>query len=134
MLEQISIYDLFFENLQLSLLLIIAVVIIIEVIFVKLFVKIVRQGVHFKHFRRGRLIKESRDGGICSLIPIIDRLETEGGILRPVNTRYIGGFTLVVPPGERYLLVRRGIPIRQFHEGERITKIPFFDWVEVIDT
>lgn len=67
------------------------------------------------------------------MIPFIDRLETEGGFLRPIDRQYVNKFILTVPPGERYLHLRRGIPIKECHEGERILRLPFFDWIEVIE-
>jgi hypothetical protein len=107
--------------------------IIILVIYVNHFAKIVRQGIHFKHFRKGRLFREGSGGGLIVRIPFSDVLEVEGGDLRPADKKYIRAFIKTVPPGERYLLIRRGVPIKEYHERERIIRMPFFDWIEVVN-
>jgi hypothetical protein len=48
---------------------------IILVIYVKLFVRIFYEGTLYRHYRRGRLLTESNNGGMVVLIPFIDRLE-----------------------------------------------------------
>jgi regulator of protease activity HflC (stomatin/prohibitin superfamily) len=44
-------------------------------IYIKLFVRIFYEGTIYRHYRKGRLLKESDQGGMVVLIPFIDRLE-----------------------------------------------------------
>jgi hypothetical protein len=48
---------------------------IILIIYIKLFVHIFYEGTLYKHYRKGRLLKESDKGGMVALIPFLDRLE-----------------------------------------------------------
>jgi hypothetical protein len=48
---------------------------IILMIYIKLFVSVFYEGTLYRHYRRGRIIKESDKGGVVALIPFIDRLE-----------------------------------------------------------
>lgn len=131
-LSQISIFDWLSNNLTLSVLLLFLILVFIELMYFKFFVKIIRQGIDFRHYRRNRLFREGRGGGLVIMIPFIDRLETAGGILRPIDRQYVNSFIITVPLSLRYLHLRRGIPIKEYHEGERIFRIPFFDWIEII--
>ena len=47
----------------------------ILMIYIKLFVRFFYEGTLYRHYRRGKLIKESDQGGLVALIPLIDRLE-----------------------------------------------------------
>jgi hypothetical protein len=132
-MAQTSFGDWLAQNLGISVLVLVLIQIIIIIIYCKMYFKIVRQGIGFRLFRNGRLIREGKNGGLVLMIPFFDRLETEGGVLRPIDNQYIRGFVVSVPPGKRYLHVRKGIPIRECHEGERIFRLPFFDWIEVMN-
>jgi hypothetical protein len=48
---------------------------IIMMIYVRLFVRSFYKGTLYRHYRRGRLLTESNQGGRVVLIPFIDRLE-----------------------------------------------------------
>jgi hypothetical protein len=48
---------------------------IIMIIYVRLFVHSFYKGTLYRHYRRGRLLTESDQGGRVLLIPFIDRLE-----------------------------------------------------------
>jgi hypothetical protein len=50
--------------------------VIIMVIYIKLYVRIFYKGTLYRHYRRGRLLTENDQGGRVLLIPLIDRLET----------------------------------------------------------
>ena len=48
---------------------------IILVIYIKMFVRIFYEGTLYRHYRKGRLLTESDQGGMVVLIPFMDRLE-----------------------------------------------------------
>lgn len=53
--------------------------VIIMVIYIKLYVRFFYEETHYRHYRLGRLLKESDQGGRVVLIPLIDRLEIFNG-------------------------------------------------------
>ncbi|MFW9768414.1 MAG: hypothetical protein ACFFF9_07910 [Candidatus Thorarchaeota archaeon] len=48
---------------------------IILILYIKLYVRVFYKGTYYQHYRLGKLLKESKDGGTVLLIPLIDRLE-----------------------------------------------------------
>jgi len=49
--------------------------VIILVIYIKLYVRVFYKGTHYRHYRLGKLLRESNEGGTVLLIPVIDRIE-----------------------------------------------------------
>jgi hypothetical protein len=47
----------------------------ILIIYIKFFFRTFYPGTHYRHYRKGRLLEESDQGGKVILIPLIDRLE-----------------------------------------------------------
>jgi hypothetical protein len=45
------------------------------IIYIKLYVRVFYEGTHYRHYRLGKLLAESENGGRVLLVPIIDRLE-----------------------------------------------------------
>ena len=45
------------------------------IIYIKLYVRVIYEGSHYRHYRLGRLLAEGNEGGRVLLIPFIDRLE-----------------------------------------------------------
>jgi hypothetical protein len=45
--------------------------------YVKFYVRIIREGFTYRHYRKGKLLKESREGGIVALIPLLDEIEID---------------------------------------------------------
>lgn len=54
-------------------------VVFILIIYIKLFVRFFYEGTLYRHYRRGRLLKESDKGGRVLLFPFIDKLEVFNG-------------------------------------------------------
>jgi hypothetical protein len=48
---------------------------IIMIVYIKFFVRIFYKGTLYRHYRKGRLLTESDQGGMVALIPFLDRLE-----------------------------------------------------------
>lgn len=49
--------------------------VVILAIYFKLYARIINEGTTYKHFRKGRLMRESDKGGMVVLIPFFDKLE-----------------------------------------------------------
>jgi hypothetical protein len=49
--------------------------VVILAIYFKLYARIIYEGTTYKHFRKGRLMRESNKGGMVVLIPFLDKLE-----------------------------------------------------------
>jgi hypothetical protein len=49
--------------------------VIFLMLYIKFFVRVFYEGTLYRHYRRGRIIKESDQGGMVALIPLLDRIE-----------------------------------------------------------
>ena len=62
-----------------NLLFLVGIIFILQVvmlaIYAKLFVRIIQKGTTYRHYRKGRLKRESEKGGMIFLIPFLDKLE-----------------------------------------------------------
>ncbi|TFG31881.1 hypothetical protein EU528_04925 [Candidatus Thorarchaeota archaeon] len=72
---QAEIMEWFSQNLVLTVSIFIIIFIMILAIYIKLFVHLIYEGITFRHFRKGRLLRESYNGGLVVLIPFLDKLE-----------------------------------------------------------
>ena len=72
---QAGIMDWFSQNLALTVSIFFILLIMILTIYIKLYVRIIYEGITFRHFRKGRLLRESNSGGMVVLIPFFDKLE-----------------------------------------------------------
>jgi hypothetical protein len=72
---QTGIFDWLAQNVFFSVALLSVLFIVLLAIYIKLFVRIVYEGITYRHFRKGRLLKESNSGGMVVLIPFLDRIE-----------------------------------------------------------
>ena len=61
--------------------------VIILIIYIKLYVRYFYEGTLYRHYRRGKLIKESDQGGLVARIPFFDRLE----VFEEENDNYPNG-------------------------------------------
>ncbi|MFW9847124.1 MAG: hypothetical protein ACFFD6_10270 [Candidatus Thorarchaeota archaeon] len=77
MMAQTGIFDWLVENLGLAILLLGVSLIILMAIYFKLYVRIIYEGTTYRHYRKGRLVKETNKGGMVILIPFFDKLEIE---------------------------------------------------------
>ena len=75
MLIQASLFDWLGSNIAYMMFAFGMLFFIILMIYIKLFVRVFHEGTLYRHYRRGRIIKESDKGGVVALIPFIDRLE-----------------------------------------------------------
>jgi hypothetical protein len=75
MLIQSSIFDWLGSNFAYMLYAFSMLWVIILIIYIKAFVRYFYEGTLYRHYRRGKLIKESDQGGLVALIPFFDRLE-----------------------------------------------------------
>ncbi|MGY5881538.1 MAG: hypothetical protein RTV31_14905 [Candidatus Thorarchaeota archaeon] len=65
----------FAENVFLTFLFILILLVVILAIYFKLYVRIIYEGTTYKHFRKGLLLRESNKGGTVFLLPFFDKLE-----------------------------------------------------------
>ena len=109
------------------------VFVIVLYIYSKSFVKVVRQDINYRFYRRGKLIREGRNGTLIVMIPLLDSLELSDE--RPdLNKRErIKGFVNTVPPNVCYIHYRKGKPIRKLCDEQRVFLIPGLDWLEIQD-
>ena len=75
MLIQTGIFDWFSQNLMLTVGLFFVILVLILAFYLKLFARMVYEGTVYRHYRKGRLLRESDRGGLVILIPFIDKLE-----------------------------------------------------------
>jgi hypothetical protein len=75
MLIQSSFMDWLGSNLEAMVFALGMLIFIIMMIYVRLFVRRFYKGTLYRHYRRGRLLAESDQGGLVVLIPFFDRLE-----------------------------------------------------------
>lgn len=72
---QAEILDWLTQNVFFTVVLFTILFIVILAIYIKLFVRIVNEGITYRHYRKGRLLRESNNGGMVVLIPFLDRIE-----------------------------------------------------------
>lgn len=72
---QSGIFNWFAQNLTLTLVILIILQVMILAIYLKLFLRIIYEGTTYRHYRKGRLLRESNRGGMILLIPFIDKFE-----------------------------------------------------------
>ena len=75
MLIQASVFDWLGSNLAFMLFALGMLQVFILMIYIKLYVRVFYEGTLYRQYRRGKLIKESDQGGLVALIPFFDRLE-----------------------------------------------------------
>lgn len=74
-LLQTGILDWFAQNPLFAVSLFSLLLLVAFAIYIKLFVRIFYEGTPYRHYRKGRLLRESDRGGLVVLIPFLDRLE-----------------------------------------------------------
>ncbi|MGY5859432.1 MAG: hypothetical protein RTU63_08680 [Candidatus Thorarchaeota archaeon] len=72
---QAGISNWFAQNLFLTLVILIILQVVILAIYLKFFLRIIHEGTTYRHYRKGRLLRESNKGGMILLIPFIDKFE-----------------------------------------------------------
>jgi hypothetical protein len=75
MLIQASVFDWLGSNLAFMVFGLGMLMVFILMIYIKFFVRIFYEGTVYRHYRKGRLLVESDQGGMVVLIPFLDRLE-----------------------------------------------------------
>jgi len=75
MLIQASLLDWIGSNIAAMMFAFSMLFVIILVIYIKLFVRVFYEGTLYRHYRKGKLLTESDQGGMVALIPFFDRLE-----------------------------------------------------------
>ena len=72
---QAGIMDWLAQNLLITVGIFFTVFVVILAIYFKLYVRIIYEGTTYKHYRKGRLMRESDKGGTIFLLPFFDNLE-----------------------------------------------------------
>ncbi len=75
MMIQIPFIDWLGSNLAYTMFAFSMLFVIILTFYIKLFTRYLYEGTLYRHYRLGKLVRESAQGGRVLLIPIIDRLE-----------------------------------------------------------
>jgi hypothetical protein len=75
MMIQIPFMDWLGSNLAYTMFAFSMLFVIILAIYIKLFTRYLYEGTLYRHYRLGRLVRESDQGGRVLLMPLIDRLE-----------------------------------------------------------
>jgi len=102
-------------------------------LYFKFYVRIIRQGTHYRHYRRGVLIKEGNSAAFIIRIPFIDKLEIDDESSYSTTKNRIKGLIKTVPQGECYVHFRKGRPIMKLYGETSVKLIPFLDWLEIFD-
>lgn len=74
-LMQIGIFDWLAQNTFMAVGIFFILFVVILVIYFKLFVRIIYEGTTYRHYRKGRLMREGDKGGTIFLLPFFDKLE-----------------------------------------------------------
>ena len=72
---QADLMEWFSQNLLLTVGMFFILQVVVLAIYAKLFVRIIQNGTTYRHYRKGRLKRESEKGGMIFLIPFLDKLE-----------------------------------------------------------
>ena len=72
---QASLFDWLGSNLAFTVFALGMLNVFILMIYIKLYVRIFYEGTLYRHYRKGKLLRESDKGGMVALIPFFDRLE-----------------------------------------------------------
>ncbi|TFG95083.1 hypothetical protein E4H12_14015 [Candidatus Thorarchaeota archaeon] len=78
---QADLMEWFSQNLLLTVGILFILQVVLLAIYAKLFVRIIQEGTTYRHYRKGRLLRESIKGGMVVLLPFLDKLE----IIPPVE-------------------------------------------------
>ena len=74
-LLQIGILEWLHQNALLTFFLFFILFVIIFALYLRFYVRILYDGTRYRHYRKGRLLRESDKGGIVFLLPFFDKLE-----------------------------------------------------------
>jgi hypothetical protein len=90
MMAQVPFMDWLGSNIAYTMFAFSMLFVIIMAIYIKLYVRVFYKGTHYRHYRLGKLLRDSNEGGTVLLIPVIDRLEVFDEISSESNEYWDG--------------------------------------------
>ena len=90
MMAQVPFMDWLGSNIAYTMFAFSMLFVIILAIYIKLYVRVFYKGTHYRHYRLGKLLRDSNEGGTVLLIPVIDRLEVFDEISSESNEYWDG--------------------------------------------
>jgi len=93
----LQILDDLLNNWQLIFLSFTTLIIILMALYIKMYARIYPPGTHYRHYRKGRIIREGNNGGMVIMIPFLDSVEV------------VEIDTSIIDPRDRFIVKERTV-------------------------